>query len=200
MGPVGSGEPSNADDVVALDVVALVGSLRPESWNRRVLELAATIAPSVLRLDLVGLGGVPLFDDSVDHRDPPRPVADLKHRIARCDAVLLSTPEYNLGISGVVKNALDWLSCPTLEGPLLDKPIAILSASTSRAEPERAVEQARLTVEVCGAAVMPPPDLTIRSISRRFDADTGEFADTVVGPLTEHLERFAEFATGRRSA
>ena len=79
-----------------------------------------------------------------------------------------------------------------LEGPFVFKPCAVVCASTSRAEPERAAAQARTTLEACGASVMPPPDLTIRSISRRLD-DDGRFTDVVTDPLIEFLARFASF-------
>jgi chromate reductase len=184
-----------------LDVVAVVGSLRRESWNRRVLRLAAELAPAAVRLELVELHGIPLYDDDVHQSGDPVAVRELKDRLSRADGVILNSPEYNLGISGVVKNALDWLSRPLLEGPLVDKPVAVITVSPGRTEPERAAAQVRLTAEVCGARLLPPPDLAIRSIGRRVDPDTGEIGQEVTGPLAELLERFAHFiAEARRGA
>jgi chromate reductase len=169
----------------------LVGSLRAGSWNRRLMECAGPLAPSSLRWSILGVEEVPLFDEDLEHSRPPGVVA-LDERLRRADGVVVAMPEYNLGLAGVAKNALDWLSRPVLEGPLLFKPCAVVSASTSRAEPERGAAQARTTLEACGATVMPPPDLAIRSISRRVD-DAGRFTDAVTAPLAGFLERFAAF-------
>jgi chromate reductase, NAD(P)H dehydrogenase (quinone) len=176
------------------DVVALVGSLRVDSWNRRLMLLASELAPPSLRLSVVGVADVPLFDEDLEHTPPPGVVA-LDARLRRADGVVVACPEYNLGLAGVAKNALDWLSRPVLEGPFIFRPCAVVCASTSRAEPVRAAAQARTTLEACGASVMPPPDLTIRSISRRLD-DDGHFTDVVTGPLREFLERFTSFLDG----
>jgi chromate reductase len=173
------------------DVVVVIGSLRRDSWNRRVMEAGRALAPASLRLELVGIEGVPLFDEDIEH-DPPPAVLSLRARLGAADGVVLSVPEYNLGLAGVAKNAIDWFSRPVLAGPLLDKPVAVVSVSTSRAEPERAAAQARLSAEVCGARLMPPPDLTIRSIARRVD-DDGGLVDVVTTAVAEHLARFATF-------
>lgn len=181
-----------------LDVAAVVGSLRQESWNRRVLHLAAEVAPAGVHLELIELHAIPLYDDDIHQAGDPAPVRALKDRLSRADGVILNSPEYNLGISGVVKNALDWLSRPLLEGPLVDKPVAVITVSPGRSEPERAAAQVRLTAEACGARLLPPPDLAIRSISRRVDPDTGEIGPEVTGPLVELLERFARFIAEAR--
>jgi len=173
------------------DVVALVGSLRADSWNRRLMMRAEELAPTTIRLSVVGVADVPLFDEDLEHTPPPGVVA-LDARLSRADAVVVAGPEYNLGLSGVAKNTLDWLSRPVLEGPLMFKPCAVVCASTSRAEPVRAAAQARTTLEACGASVMPPPDLVIRSIGRRVD-DEGRFTEVVTDPLEEFLGRFATF-------
>lgn len=173
------------------DVVALVGSLRADSWNRRLMIRAGELAPPSLRWSVIGVADVPLFDEDLERTPPPGVVA-LDRRLRRAQAVVVACPEYNLGLAGVAKNTLDWLSRPVLEGPFLFKPCAVVSASTSRAEPDRAAAQARTTLEACGASVMPPPDLTIRSISRRVD-DEGRFTDVVTDPLAEFLGRFASF-------
>jgi chromate reductase len=155
---------------------------------------AVELAPASLRLSVVGVEDVPLFDEDLELTPPPGVVA-LDARLRRADAVVVAAPEYNLGLAGVAKNTLDWLSRPVLEGPFMFKPCAVVCASTSRAEPIRAAAQTRTTLEACGASVMPPPDLAIRSISRRVD-DEGHFTDVVTGPLTEFLERLSSFVDG----
>jgi len=105
----------------------------------------------------------------------PAAVADFKARLAAADGVLVNTPQYNAGIAGVVKNALDWVSRPLFAGPLADKPATIFAASPSRNEPLRAAAQARETTWACGAKLAPEPDLTIASVGHHVDEETGEF-------------------------
>jgi chromate reductase len=190
-GMSGGADATGADP--RLDVAALVGSLRGASWNRRVMHHAASIAPERLHLDVVGVDGVPLFDEDLE-LDRPQPVLALDHRLRAADAVIVACPEYNLGLAGVAKNALDWLSRPLLEGPLMFKPCAVVCVSTSRSEPDRAAAQARTTLEACGATVMPEA-LVIRSITRRLD-DQGDFTAAVTDPLRSFLADFERFVSG----
>jgi chromate reductase len=157
------------------------------------MEHAASIAPDRLRLDVVGVAGVPLYDEDLEH-DRPQPVRVLDLRLRAADAVIVASPEYNLGLAGVAKNTLDWLSRPLLEGPLMFKPCGIVCVSTSRSEPTRAAAQARTTLEACGATVMPEA-LVVRSIGRRLD-DRGEFTEAVIEPLRSFLDDFERFVSG----
>ena len=91
------------------DVVVVIGSLRRDSWNRRVMELGRTLAPASLRLELIGIEAFPPFDEDIEHEPPPAVVAT-KARIGAADGVILAVPEYNLGLAGVAKNAIDWMT------------------------------------------------------------------------------------------
>ena len=94
------------------DVLAICGSLRKDSFNRRLLEAAAELAPEGLRLTAYeGLEAVPPFN--ADKEDAPgQEVLDLLRQVEKADGLLLVTPEYNYSIPGVLKNAIDWLSRP----------------------------------------------------------------------------------------
>jgi NAD(P)H-dependent FMN reductase len=90
-------------------VLAICGSLRPKSSNRAVLRAAARLAPPVF--DIVpyeGLAGLPWFNPDLDGERPPEPVLALRREIGACAGLLISSPEYARGVSGVMKNALDW--------------------------------------------------------------------------------------------
>ena len=109
-------------------VLTLCGSLRADSSNRRLLRAAAALLPDDVSVDhFEGLAALPAFDPGLD--DAPGPtVEDFRRRIKDASAVLISTPEYAHGVPGALKNALDWL---VGSGELIDKPVAVILASTS---------------------------------------------------------------------
>src|ERR1700716_1091933 len=114
-----------------IEVLAIAGSLRRDSYNRRLLEAACEVAPEGMTVHLYeGLGSIPFFDEELERAHPsgPEPVRDLCARVANADAILISTPEYNQSIPGVLKNAIDWLSRPAPVEVLAGKPAAILGA------------------------------------------------------------------------
>lgn len=116
-------------------LVAISGSLRRDSYNTALLRAAADILPPGAELTLYReLEEIPPFnEDRLSH--PPVPVQSLRGAVAAADGVLISTPEYNSSIPGVLKNALDWLSRPLIESPLRNKPVAVIGASTGMSEP-----------------------------------------------------------------
>ena len=113
-------------------VLALGGSLRPDSYNLSLLEAAAGLAPDGLSIDVyAGLGSIPLFNEDLERPGllPPG-VADLRRAVARSDALLIATPEYNQSIPGVLKNTIDWLSRSEPREGLSGLPVAITGATT----------------------------------------------------------------------
>ncbi|TPG05418.1 NAD(P)H-dependent oxidoreductase [Rhodanobacter glycinis] len=154
-------------------VVCLAGSLRRDSWNRRLLRMAAAHAPATLRLDVWdGLDAVPMFDEDLELREPDGPagVRSLRAAIAAADGLIIATPEYNHAMPGVLKNALDWLSRESPEGEvLLEKPVAVLGASAGPWGTRLAQASLRQVLHTCGALVMPTPTLFIANAAGRFD-------------------------------
>ena len=97
-------------------LVGLSGSLRRGSFNTALLRAAATLMPADATLDIRTLHGIPLFDADLEtSAGLPERVAELKEAVVAADGLLLATPEYNNGIPGVFKNAIDWLSRPAAE-------------------------------------------------------------------------------------
>ena len=115
-------------------ILALGGSLRESSFNRALLHEAAALAPAGTELDLGHVavaGSLPLFNqDIVDRDGAPGEVARLKEALRAADGLLIATPEYNWGIPGFLKNAIDWASRPASEIPLVfgDLPVALIGA------------------------------------------------------------------------
>src|SRR5438309_8101917 len=114
-----------------MKVLGISGSVRRESYNRRLLAAAAELLPPGVDFELWGgLKTVPPYDEDDDGDIAPAPVAELRAAIAGADAVLIATPEYNSSIPGVLKNAIDWASRPIATSVLRNKPVAVIGAST----------------------------------------------------------------------
>jgi chromate reductase len=122
------------DDRGLVRILALGGSLRTASFNRALLHEAAAMAPAGTELDLGQVavaGSLPLFNQDILDRDgPPAEVTQLKDALRAADGLLIATPEYNWGIPGFLKNAIDWASRPASEIPDVfgDLPVALIGA------------------------------------------------------------------------
>ena len=137
-----------------MKVLGISGSLRSDSHNSRLLRVAAELLPPGAELQVFdGLGDVPPFNEDDEHA-PPAAVAALKDAIAGADAVLISTPEYNHSIPGVLKNALDWVSRPMAENPMRGKPALVIGASTGMFGAVWAQAETRKVLGALGARVL----------------------------------------------
>lgn len=111
---------------------------------------------------------LPLYSGDIENQGMPENVQRLADQIGAADAVVIATPEYNKGISGVLKNALDWVS--RVEGnPWLDKPVAILSATAGRTGGESAQFNLRLAMVSFRPMILQGPNLYVASASKEFD-------------------------------
>lgn len=169
----------------ALQVLALPGSLRAGSYNRRLLEAAGELAPPGVSVDIYGLESLPLYNRDVEAAGDPPAVAHLKEAISASDAVLVATPEYNAGTTGVLKNAIDWASRPPRESVLGDKPVAILGGG-GRGGTRRAQAQVRAALDHPGARVLDEPEVAVARVRNKFDAK-GKLTDDSVRDLIRAL-------------
>jgi chromate reductase len=175
-----------------MKILAISGSLRSASYNTGLLRTAATILPEGMSLMIADLRGVPFFDADMETAGLPEAVATLKQQIADANGVLIATPEYNFSYTGVIKNALDWASRGPVR-PFMDKPVAVVGASTGNFGAVRAQTDMRRLLHGMGAHVMPKPELLITQAASKFDAN-GLLVDE--GTLTVYrtlLERFGGF-------
>ena len=90
-------------------ILGIAGSLRKASYNRGALRAALQLCPEEARIEVFELDGIPAFNQD-EEKQPPQKVTELKQKIKAADAILLVTPEYNYGLPGVLKNAIDWAS------------------------------------------------------------------------------------------
>ncbi len=111
-----------------ISILGFAGSLRKESYNKAILQAAAGFVPDNAELSIFDLEGIPPFNQDLE-KEPPEKVKDFKTKIRTADAILISTPEYNYSVPGVLKNSIDWASRPYGDNVLEGKPVAIMGAS-----------------------------------------------------------------------
>ncbi|MGF1607036.1 MAG: NADPH-dependent FMN reductase [Rhodothalassiaceae bacterium] len=102
----------------SIKLLGIAGSLGAASRNRAALEAMRALVPADAVLARFDLAEVPLYNPDLDGQTSPDAVAKLKAAITEADALILATPEYNYGMSGVMKNAIDWASRPAFRSPL----------------------------------------------------------------------------------
>lgn len=153
---------------MALRVIGIAGSLRAGSFNRALLRAAVALAPEGMEIEIAEIAGIPPFNEDVEKKGMPPVVADLRRRIAAADALLFAVPEYNHSVSGVLKNAIDWLSRGD-DQPLGGKPCAIMGASTGMIGTARAQAHFRDLSAAVNMPVMPQPEVLVAKARERFD-------------------------------
>ena len=178
-------------------ILGISGSLRRDSHNRRLLLEAAELFPAGTELELFGgLKAVPPYDEDDDREDEVDPaVSDLRDAIARADAVLIATPEYNSSVPGQLKNAIDWASRPRGEAVLFGKPVAVIGASTgsfggvwAQAELKKILRTAGARV-VEGEVAVPRAHVRLQEDGRLLDDELAErtaaLVDSLVGEVRQ---------------
>jgi len=161
-----------------MKVLGIVGSLRADSYNARLMAAAAEVLPEGVELEVFdGLRDLPAYDEDLDGTDQPA-VERLKAAVAEADAVLFATPEYNGSIPGFLKNALDWVSRPFEHNPLRNKPVAVVSASTGMFGAVWASAELRKVLGLIGARAV-DRDTAIGLAATAFDEH-----GALIGPET----------------
>jgi chromate reductase len=157
-------------------ILAIAGSLREESLNRRLLREAARLAPAGCEVsEWNRLGEVPPYHPDLDVDPVPAVVADLRAAIGGSDAVLVATPEYNGSVPGVLKNAVDWASRPWPGNALRGKPVAVIGATTGAFGAVWAQADLRRILGITGARVL-EAGLALPYADTAFD-DAGRLID-----------------------
>ena len=162
-------------------ILAITGSLRAESFNTKALKAAAALAPAGVELLHTDLAGIPLYREEDYQQGFPAAVEALRRAIRDADAVLISTPEYNYSVPGVLKNAIDWVSRPP-DQPFSGKALAIMGASAGRLGTARAQYHLRQVFVFLNAHVLNQPEVMIAVAQNAFD-DKGRLTDETTKDL-----------------
>jgi chromate reductase, NAD(P)H dehydrogenase (quinone) len=182
-------------------IVAISGSLRERSFNRALLRAAAELAPPGMELVELDISQLPHYDGDVEAGPGHERVDELRAAVREADGLLLATPEYNRGTSGVLKNAIDWLSRPALVSVLRWKPVAVIGATTGRGGTRRAQQQVRDALHFPGAEVVDRPEVAIALARDAFDEEGGRLVDEEAREaLAGLLQALAAAARGSHQA
>jgi chromate reductase len=178
-------------------ILGISGSLRAGSYNTALLHAARALAGDSIELEIATLHGIPLYDGDLEQRDRlPEAVTSLKEKIVACHGVLLATPEYNNGIPGVFKNAIDWLSRPPgdISRVFAGRPCALIGASPGGFGTILAQNAWLPVLRTLGVRHWTGGRLMVSRASQLFD-EKGEIRDEGVrGQLVRFLTGFAAFA------
>ena len=172
------------------DVAVLVGSLRQDSLNRKMAAALARMAPPSLHLAIVEIGNLPLFNQD-EEADPPPASAAFKARIARADAVLFVTPEYNRSVPGALKNALDVASRPYGKSAWNGKPCAVISVSPGAIGGFGANQHLRQSLVFLDMPTLQQPEAYIGGAGDLFDAQGDITKEATRAFLQKFLAAFA---------
>src|SRR5688572_1770438 len=178
-------------------VLGIAGSLRKASFNRALLRAAQELAPKEMEITTFDLAPIPSYNEDVEKQGDPPPVAALKEAIRAADALLVVSPEYNFGIPGVLKNAIDWASRPPGKSPLNGKPAAIMGASQGTGGTIRMQMALRQTFLFTETYVLLKPEVLVARAQDKFDAEgrltdekTREFVGKLLAALVPWAQKF----------
>lgn len=174
------------------DVAVFVGSLRKESFNRKMAKALAAMAPAPLKLGIVEIGQLPLYNQD-DDASPPAATTAFKARVRKADAVLFVTPEYNRSVPGVLKNAIDVGSRPYGDSAWQGKPGAIVSVSPGASGAFGANHHLRQSLVFLNVPAMPQPEAYIGGAAKLFDASGALIDDSVRTSMLKFLTAFEEW-------
>ncbi len=169
-------------------VLGIAGSLRRASYNRALLRAAKDLAPAGMDIEIFDLASIPLYNADVEAQGDPEPVAAFKRAISAADGILMATPEYNHGVPGIMKNAVDWASRPPRSAVLNGKPVGVIGATPGLTGTARGQSQLRQVFEFTNSYAMPQPELLISRANEKFDAE-GRLTDELT---RQHLQRYLE--------
>jgi chromate reductase, NAD(P)H dehydrogenase (quinone) len=169
-----------------MKIIAISGSLRAASHNTAVLHAARRLAPTGVEIvPFEGIGQLPFFNSDLEGERLPEVVARFRTAIGAADGLLISSPEYARGVSGVMKNALDWL-VGSHEFP--GKPVALINTSPRATH---ALNSLTITLETMSAHLVKDASITLPLLGTSNDADSIAANPEFAGPLRAALERFA---------
>ena len=178
-------------------IVGISGSLRKASFNTSLLKILAEKSSSSIYIQVVTLNDIPLYNEDLDTATGVTAVNALKRLTSSCDGVLISTPEYNHGIPGVLKNTLDWLSRPVSESCFKNKPVSIISSSKAFTGGVRAQYQLRETLISMQAQLVMGPEVVVGGVHRHFEDESYADESGLIFMLNS-LNRLKDAALYRR--
>jgi len=178
-------------------VLGISGSLRKGSFNSALLRSAVSLAASEklpIEFETADIHEIPLYNDDMRSQDGyPAVVTRFREQIAKADAILFVTPEYNYSVPGVLKNAIDWASRPPNQ-PFAGKPFAVMGASGGMSGTMRAQYHLRQIAVFLDMHALNKPEIFVRNAKDLFEGDPLTLKDDAVKKLVvDQLKALVDF-------
>ena len=174
------------------NIAVIVGSLRKESFNRKMANALVAIAQPPLKLEVVEIGQLPLYNADYES-DPPQVVRDFKQKIESFDAVLFVTPEYNRGVPGVLKNAIDVGSRPYGKNSWSRIPAGVISVSPGAIGGFGANHHLRQSLVFLDMPALQQPEAYVGNAASLFDEKGALVNDSTRDFMQKYLQAFAQW-------
>jgi chromate reductase len=153
-----------------MHILAIIGSLRRDSYNRMLFNAVAELLPDGVTIEEGEIASIPLYnDDLLAESGHPGSVRRLREQVAAADAVLFISPEYNYSIPGVLKNAIDWVSRPPVDQPFRGKPVAVMGAAGRAIGTARMQYHLRQVFVFIEASALTKPEVMVSFAAEKFD-------------------------------
>jgi chromate reductase, NAD(P)H dehydrogenase (quinone) len=177
-----------------MKLIAISGALRKASTNTGLLRALRDLAPEDTDIEIVTLHGIPLYDGDLEKQSgKPQVVKDIDVRIRASHGVIISTPEYNFSVPGVLKNATDWLSRGG--SPFKWKRVGVIGSADGPLGTGRSQYHLRQNLQALEAITMPKPEIFVGNASTKFDVDGNLTEEDTKKRLKVWLEAFTKWVT-----
>lgn len=176
-------------------VLAFAGSIRKESFNRKLLKASIELKPEGMEIEVFDISSIPAYNMDLEP-DFPESVVAFKERIKAADGLLIATPEHNYSYPGILKNAIDWASRPPAEAVFDNKPVAVQSASTGWSGGLRAQINLQQVLAYFPMRQMYFPQVCVGNAKDKFDEDGNLTDERSRGNIEKQLAKFLEFISG----
>jgi chromate reductase len=173
------------------NVAVIVGSLRKESFSRKMANALAALAPASLKLQIVEIGQLPLYNQDLEEADPPAAWVSFRERIKASEAVLFVTPEYNRSVPAALKNALDVGSRPYGKNAWNGKPGAVVSVSPGALGAFGANHHLRQSLVFLNVPTLQQPEAYIGGAAGLFDANNNLSNESTRDFLRKFMEAYS---------
>lgn len=178
-----------------IKIAILVGSLRKESYSRKIANNVADLFPDGLETEFIPIGDLPLYDQDLDNT-PPNEWTTFRDKLRTCDAVLFVTPEYNRSVPGVLKNAIDVGSRPMIDSVWNEKPAAIISNSPSNLSGFGANHHLRQSLVFLNMPIVQQPEVYLANVATLLDENgkinqegTIQFLQTFIDTFVDLIKK-----------
>jgi len=178
-------------------IAVIIGSLRKESFNRRVAKTLMLLAPPTLDMEIIEIGQLAMYNQD-DDASPPATYTEFRDRIRAADGVLFCTPEYNRSVPAVLKNAIDVGSRPYGSSAWNGKPCAVVSVSPGATGGFGANHHLRQSLVFLNMPAMQQPEAYINNVGKLYDGDkltdesTKAFMQNIIDSFATWVERHAD--------